>query len=195
MASADPTATDEALATQAGQGSVSAFEQLVLRYERRLFGFFLVRVQNRQTAEDLTQETFLRIFRHIRRFQPEHTFKTWIFTIAYRLTISHYRKGSAAGPEERERVDFRTPESLWMAEEMRKGIWTVVRESLTADQAAAVMLYYREEMSVRDIATSMAKSESNIKVLLHRARKQLAKVLGQSAGEESTLPATEALEI
>ena len=84
-------ATDEELAAQAAAGSRSAFEELVSRYSLRLFHFLRSCSRSDEDVEDLTQETFLRAYRNIGRYDPQRRFSTWLYTMAIRLSISRQR--------------------------------------------------------------------------------------------------------
>src|SRR5688572_11814714 len=89
--------SDESLVLRAQDGSMDAFEQMVARFEGRLFNFIARRLGSghRQTdAEDLTQETFLRAWRSVSEYRPHFRFSTWLFTIAARLVVDHQRHRS-----------------------------------------------------------------------------------------------------
>lgn len=77
--------TDEALVARARRGDSAAFERLVARYEGRLFNYIRRIVGNAPDAEDLFQETFLRVFRHMGRFRVSASFRPWVYRIATNL--------------------------------------------------------------------------------------------------------------
>ena len=81
----------EELARKAGEGSSACFSALVSRFAGRLFHYLQHKVGSAHDAEDLVQETFLRVLRHIDRYDPTRPFAPWLFTIATRLAISHHR--------------------------------------------------------------------------------------------------------
>ena len=83
--------SDEELASKIADGSRSLFEELVSRYSMRLFHFLRHRTPTDQDIEDLVQETFLKVFKSIDRFNPEWKFSTWLYTIASREAISRHR--------------------------------------------------------------------------------------------------------
>src|SRR5207248_2886131 len=72
------------LAARAGLGSIEAFEELAVRFEKRIYGFLWHHVGNAHDAQDLTQETFVRAWRAMHRFDPKRDFATWLFVIARR---------------------------------------------------------------------------------------------------------------
>src|SRR4029078_3017442 len=86
-------ATDEALMEQLSNGSHVAFEELVSRYESQVLTFCYAFMRNREAAEDIAQETFLRVFRNSKRYQPVAKFTTWLYKIAANLCINELKKG------------------------------------------------------------------------------------------------------
>src|SRR6266700_7659814 len=109
--------TDEALMLEFGQGSREAFEELFARYRQPLFGFFRRRLESRERAEDLTQETFLAVIRATSRYEPRALVRTYLYGIALKLVAAERRKFLASGisgqaaPEPR---SHDTPDSvLW----------------------------------------------------------------------------------
>ncbi len=84
------------LVTRAKAGSLPAFADLVARFEDRLFNFLVRRTGRIADAEDLTQETFVCAWEQIDRYDPRWQFSTWLFTIARRLTVTHYRRAEVA---------------------------------------------------------------------------------------------------
>src|SRR4030066_1738197 len=88
-------ATDEELAVRAVAGSRPSFEELVSKYSLRLFHFLRSRSGSDEDVEDLVQETFLKAYRNIGRYDPQRKFSTWLFTVAIRLSISRHRSQRA----------------------------------------------------------------------------------------------------
>ena len=84
--------TDEALMLEFGQGSREAFEELFARYRQPLFGFFRRRLESRERAEDLTQETFLAVIRATSRYEPRALVRTYLYGIALKLVAAERRK-------------------------------------------------------------------------------------------------------
>ncbi len=169
---------DEELAQRTAAGSTAAFEELVRRYGRRILGFVRQRSANPTEAEDLTQQTFIQAYQRIHQFNDQYRFKSWLFTIARNLTISHYRATSrrpeVPAMEQHEDTTTATPASQLAAAEGRNRLWQLARQHLSEDQFTALWMHYAEDMRTREIAEFMACSNSNVKVLLHRARKKLA---------------------
>ena len=178
MVDPDPiaTKTDEELAREARAGSRRSFEELAQRYKRRLFVYLRPRLGSDQDAEDMVQETFLKLFRNIRSYDPAFRFSTWLYTSANRLAISTYRKKRIASG----RLDVEAagaladPEAGTAVEAGSAGIWAAARD-LGGSQYRVLWLRYGEDMTIEDIAVSLGKSRLAVRLLLHRARKGLMK--------------------
>src|SRR6185436_17494139 len=79
------------IAARAAAGSIEAFEELAVRFEARIYSFLYRHIGNAHDAQDLTQETFVRAWRGIGRFDPTRDFATWLFVIARRAAGNHFR--------------------------------------------------------------------------------------------------------
>jgi RNA polymerase sigma-70 factor (ECF subfamily) len=174
LVAADRSVTDEDLARQTRAGSLAAFEELVARYETRVYRFLLSNTRNQADAADLTQTTFVTAFQRIHRFDPRRRFGTWLFTIGRRAMIDHFRRRKPVEPVSADTPsDDRDPAGLLADAEDGVMLWGRVRAALTADQFQATWLRYQEDLSVGDIARVMKKTTINVKVLLYRARQTL----------------------
>jgi len=171
--------TDEELAREARAGSLRSFEELALRYKRRLFVYFRPRLGSDQDAEDLVQETFLKLYRNIHNYDPALRFSTWLYTSANRLAISFYRrKKTAAGRLSPEVADDSADLAVRAAGETRsKGLWDAAR-TLSRNQYRVLWLRYGEDLTIEEIAASIGKSRLAVRLLLHRARTNLMKRQG-----------------
>ena len=181
MVDLDPTddKTDEELAREARAGSRPAFEELAFRYKRRLFVYLRPRLASDQDAEDMVQETFLKLYRNIDRYDPTYRFSTWLYTAATRLTISSYRKTRiAAGPLRAEEAGgVADPAAGPPAGTDTAGLWDSAR-ALAESQFRVLWLRYGEDMEVAEIARAVGKSRVAVSLLLHRARTNLMKRTG-----------------
>lgn len=86
-----PHLTDEDLIAAVGQKDYRAFEEIVRRYKNRLINFIFQIIGDREASEDLTQEAFVRVYRHAHRFREGATFSTWVYTIASNLAKNELR--------------------------------------------------------------------------------------------------------
>ena len=171
---------DEELARQARAGSFDAFEALVLRYEIRIYRFVLQRCGHETDAREITQDTFVRVFQALGRYDPRHPFASWLFTIARNKAIDHHRRkpeeSSETGPEQ---VDSEDPAELAARREDASSIWEIARRELSARQFEALWLRYAEEMPLSQVAKIQGMPQTYVKVSLFRARKTLARAWRQ----------------
>jgi RNA polymerase sigma-70 factor, ECF subfamily len=176
--------SDEELVRQTRAGSLASFEELVYRFEGRLYGFLLRCAGNETDARELTQTTLVTAFRSIHLFNPGNSFRTWLFTIGQRKFIDHCRARRPTVELETvpEPSDLEDPSSLLARREACHELWSRIRTLLGPDQFSALWLHYREEMSVKEIAAALRRTQTSVKVLLFRGRQALLKVPGLIRG-------------
>jgi RNA polymerase sigma-70 factor, ECF subfamily len=167
--------SDEALARQSQAGDLAAFEELVRRYENRIYSFIFQSCGRDADAREVTQDTFVRAFTAIAQFDPRRPFAAWLFTIARRKGIDCFRArlpdGGPAAPEE---VDADDPGELLARREEAQELWRRARAWLPDGQFQALWLRYAEDMDIEHIARVLGKTKTHVKVLLFRARHRLA---------------------
>ncbi len=184
---------DVRLMLEVRDGSAAAFEQLVARYQDRLVTVLNHLVGNRDQAEDLAQEVFLRVYRSRNRYEPSAKFATWLFTIANNTALNALRSRSRRREVHltaRDSGSFRgqpmdqmlqassgqMPARQFDKSELRSVV-RLALESLNERQRMAVLLNKFEGMSYADIAQTMELTPQAIKSLLARARVNLREVL------------------
>ncbi len=175
--------TDEELARDARAGSRRSFEELASRYKRRLFVYLRPRLGSDEDAEDMVQDTFLKIYRSIDRYDPAYRFSTWLYTSASRLAIDSFRKAALARDKSAASSgrDIPDPAAGYEVEAGATGVWDAAR-TLGADRYRVLWLRYGEDMTVEEIAAVLGRSRLAVRVLLHRARTSLVGRLGPNAG-------------
>ena len=161
------------------------FDDLLKENKDRIFNLLFRLTGDYHTAEDLFQETFLRAYRGLDRYEGRSATFTWLYSIALNVYKDHARKRKktyfAAGAIDP--GDFPAPESGADPEAalLRKEENAMLQEQLVALKPGLrvpVVLFYIEGMAVGRIAESTGKSEASIKTALHRARKKLQTALG-----------------
>jgi RNA polymerase sigma-70 factor, ECF subfamily len=173
-----PSRSDEELARQTQAGSLTAFEEIVYRYERRIYAFVSNSCRSSADAREVTQDTFVKAFQAIDQFDPRFAFASWLFTIARRKCIDLHRAAPPVPePDAPELAPQPDPaESLARAED-RQALWTLASRLLPEAQFQALWLRYAEDMTVAEIARVLRKTRTHVKVLLFRARQALARKL------------------
>lgn len=170
--------TPSQLARECQAGSRDAFASLVAQFQERIYNFFLKMTGRPHDAEDLTQETFIKAWQGIGRFDDRFSFATWLFTIARRTASNHFRsRHPTTEPEEAlELSDNSDPATMLAQDEERRELWRLA-QTLKPKQYQVLWLRYGEGFAVSEIARIMGLYPIHAKVLLHRGRAQLARLL------------------
>lgn len=179
----------EELARRSQRGCRESFAELVARFGNRLFQFLHYRTGNAQDAEDLVQDTFVKAYENIHRYRDSWKFSTWLFTIAARLAYSHFRRARSFRMVGQIESGGLEPAQMVAEQETRQSLWALARD-LSRNQYSALWLKYGQDMSIKEIAQVLRKSQVNVRVLLYRARINLAKKLRNAAVEDEVTDKT-----
>ncbi len=172
------TELDGALIRAAKGGCMESFERLVRRYEKRIVCYVQKRTGHTVDAEDVAQETFIKVWGALDRFEEGRAFKPWLFTIATREAISHARKAQRRGKlvdalrSEGTALDGIADDHL-EAIESAGAVWRVAEGCLNDADLSAMWLRYAEDMSHSDIAAVQGCTTVRVRVAMSRARKQV----------------------
>ncbi len=188
--------TDEELLAGSLKGERGDFRMLLERYEGELFNFLYHTTADRQTAEDLFQETFLQVFANIEKFRPGGRFRPWVYTIAANLARDEMRRrrrrrslslDSEVKPgEETKMVEMieaeeadpaaqaRTRETAAMAAEMLDALPENLRE--------VVVLYFYNDMKYTEISEALGLPMGTVKSRLYRAVREMAEAMKRRRG-------------
>ena len=185
-------AGDEALMAHVANGSHSAFEVLLYRYEGPLITFCYAFMKNRDSAEDLAQETFLRVYKSAGRYQPVAKFSTWLYKIAANLCINELKKGKLrqtlslddpAGPDpegtkiiERIAIAGDLPLTAVERREAHSMIGRAI-DHLPDDQRTTLIMVEYHGMTYQEIAEILGVTVSAVKMRVKRARENLRQSL------------------
>ncbi len=194
--------SDEHLMSQAAAGNFAAFQELIARFQSRVFGVAVRIVGQRQDAEDVTQQTFLSLIEHVESFRGESSVATWILRIAanHALKVLRKRRGlpTVAWAESTDEDSYSTlphpefiarwsasPETLVQQAEVREQIESALT---TLDEKYRIVFVLRdiEGLSVRETAKALELTEATVKVRLLRARLMMREQLTRAFGDEST---------
>jgi RNA polymerase sigma-70 factor (ECF subfamily) len=175
-----PSVYEEKWLKQALRGNEDAFARLVESYQGPVYNLCHRMLGDPVEAEDAAQETFLKAYRSLGRFDMDRKFINWILTIASNHCVDRLRrrKISLISFEELLPSTFMSdkasgPESSMMAQQEQDAIQVILKELSPKDRAAVVLKYWYE-MSYEEIAESLSLSVSAVKSRLHRARRELA---------------------
>ena len=177
------TVGEARIVAQALAGSQSAFEQIVRRYQRPIISLIYRMTGDRALAEDLAQETFVKAFRSLAAFDTTRRLSSWLFRIAHNTAIDAMRRARppqvpietvpTAGDAPDEPPDPVERQELGHALE-------AALDALRPDQRAAIVLRYENGLSFDEIGTILGVPEVTARSHVHRARKELARLLTAS---------------
>ena len=163
------------------------FEEVYQRQKHAVYGYLSYMTKDEDMAEDLAQETFLKVYLGLKGFKGDCSEKTWCLTIARNTFLSFARKKQPVLLEEgdMERLEAgyeRGPEEKLLEEEKAKLIREVL-SSLNADDRTIILLRDYEKMTYAEIARVTGLSETVVKVRLHRARLRYRSRYEQRGGD------------
>jgi RNA polymerase sigma-70 factor (ECF subfamily) len=176
-----PPPDETFLLARARQGDVSAFEDLVRRYERRVYATALRIVRAHDVADDVSQEAFVRAWKALDRFELGRPFAPWVCRIAANLAVNHVRSPRAREqglPEGHAETAGSGPDPLARvldAEAAR--VLDEAMATLPREQRAVLVLRAVEELSYDEIAQTLGVSPGTVMSRLFRARERLARAL------------------
>ena len=192
---------DESLVSKALQGDKSAFGLLVSRYEKRVFALVMEMVNHRQDAEDITQEVFVRVYFSLKNFRAESSFYTWLYRIAYNMTIDFKRRVArrpqdAVANSNREGEisnieplsNVQQPDDVIDSQERQTTIRAALSE-ISEEHRAVIILREVDGLSYDEISRVTGSARGTVMSRLYYARKHLQKVLrGLRSGVDSGNP-------
>lgn len=178
---------DQQIITEYLKGNEAAFSLLVGKYTQPIFSFIFQLVGNQAVAEDLTQECFVKVWKNLSRYNQTASVKTWIYIIARNTAYDYLKKKKEVtfsqfiddeGNNPLEAIDDENPlpdelmEKKDLAEQIEKKL-----QQLPANYRVLLLMHYREDFSLSEIALIFGKSYNTIKSQHHRALVSLRKIL------------------
>ena len=164
-------------------GDTACFACLLDKYSRQVYSLIFKVVRNREDAEELAQDVFVKVYRYLSSFKGDSSFSTWIYRIAYNTAISETRKKKHEFLAIEDAIINNVSEEE-VAEALGRSDTSVqmnkldaALEQLPPEERAVILLFYIKEKTIDDIADITGLSSSNVKVKLHRIRKKLFVIL------------------
>jgi len=181
------TASDEELAMDAQTGNLDAYDEIVRRYQERIWSFLYKFCPHQSELEDLVQDTFIKAYNNLHRWQPTGTFKSWLMRLAVNTGHDFYRKRRNE-PLTIAQKTHKDAESDPLEEHLEEEAHATqehpaaelverIMLELKPDDRVVVTLQYYEKMTLQEISEKMDWSLANTKMKSHRARKKLEKAL------------------
>jgi RNA polymerase sigma factor (sigma-70 family) len=174
------------------RGDQSAYAELVNHYKDYVFTLSLRFCKNREDAEEVAQDVFIKVYRSLADFKGGAKFSTWLYTITYHTSITFLRKRKMAIrsiDEENTFIQLVNQESSFSANQMeQKSRVNIVQQAigqLSVDDAQVITLFYTLEQSLEEIGKIMGLEINTVKVRLHRARQRLREKLERDYKREA----------
>ena len=185
--------SDQEVIEHARRGQQSAFRELIGRYERPVFSLIYRLVRDRERAEDLSQDTFIKVLNHLDRYDPSYKLSSWIFKIAHNTALDHLRRKEPetlsidGSPHARTAAETEattltpvssdeSPEDYTASRELGQEIEVAIGR-LRAEYRTAILLCHVEGRPYEEIAQIMEVPLGTVKTYIHRARNELRKQL------------------
>jgi len=179
-------ASDEDLMKSCSEGDMRAFELIVLRYKDAIFNFIYHFVADYHRAQDISQETFLRVLKNVDRYRSRNKFKTWLYRIAVNLCKNELRDRTRHKALSLDNVDldimnlsqdhYTSPDKAYEKEEIRRLVENAVN-SLPEDQRMIIIMREYQDLSYEEIASALNCSLGAVKSRIYRARQNIKKML------------------
>lgn len=170
----------------------SVFENLYTKYHHDVFQFLYYMVKNREQAEDLVQEVYIRVLKSYQRFEGKSSEKTWLFSIARNVAIDYFRKQKGWKQRIMEKFDWSIaqvkdehpiPEEIALQREELRLMYRCL-DQCTLDQKMVLILRYIQDLSILETAAALNWTESKVKTTQHRGLKSLKKYMEDFAEKE-----------
>ena len=177
----------------AQQGREAAFRELVARYERPVFSLVFRMVRDRETAEDLAQDAFIKVLNHIDKYSPEFKFSSWLFKIANNVAIDWMRRkrldtvsldgsphAASAAEVEATTFDVAARQESALDELEARELGTAIERAIATlrpEYRSCIMLRHVEGRSYEEIAQTLDLPLGTVKTYIHRARHELRRAL------------------
>ena len=172
------------------EGDSNSFGVLVERYQNMVFALALKMLKHREESEEVSQDTFIKAYKSLSRFNGESKFSTWLYRVAYNTCLDRIKMNSKFNNDVE--INDVTSNEIFQAENIfdsleNKERSVIVQEcmnKLPEDERIIMHLFYFEELSLKEIVDVVSLSEGNIKVKLFRARKKLVTIFKESVEPE-----------
>ena len=160
-------------------GDSDAFAFFYDKYVTRIYRFVLIKVSNKQVAEDLTQDIFLKTWQHLVDKRNVKSFQAFIFRVARNRVIDHYRQSN----KQELPLEY-VPEIIDMSDNIEKDLDKAIDkdkllqkiQQLKPTYQEVLLLRYLEDLSIDDIARVIQKDKNNVRVIIHRALNKLKQI-------------------
>ena len=155
-------------------GDKQAYTHIINTYKNALYATILRMTKNPQTAQDLLQEAFIKVYEQLGKYDQRGTFKSWLYRVAVNHCLDQFRKKRIQHEqvEDMHLVSDSTPEIVFLKKEKSRELERLV-STLPEDERLILLLRYANELSYGEISETLCISLANVRNKLHRAKKKL----------------------
>lgn len=172
------------------EGDSNSFGIIVERYQNMVFALALKMLKHREESEEVSQDTFIKVYKSLSKFNGESKFSTWIYRIAYNTCLDRIKKNSKFNNDVE--INDVTANEIFQTENVfdsleNKERSIIIKEcidKLPEEERVIIHLFYFEELSLKEIVEIVSMTEGNVKVKLFRARKKLFSIFKESVEPE-----------
>ena len=164
-------------------GDTNAFSVLVDRYKDLVFTLALRMLKNREEAEEVSQDTFIKVYKSLNKFKGDSKFSTWVYKVAYNTCLDRLKKNKKhfndIAIDEFNEHEIKVIDNALTAleqKEYNKAIQDCIA-LLPSEDGFLLTLYYFEDLSLDEISKTVGLTANNVKVKIFRSRKKLATIL------------------
>jgi RNA polymerase sigma factor (sigma-70 family) len=173
------------------KGDASAFAGLINKHKTMAYNIAYRITRNREDAEEVAQDAFVKVYHNLQQFRGESKFTTWLYKVIYNLGLSKIRKKSlsfASIDDENFYEEGQSDDAFLDADKLtvrdRKLFVNKALDNLDESESLLITLYYMNDLPVEEISDITGLSESNVKVKLFRARKKMQQHLNSLLKDE-----------
>ena len=185
------TNNDQKIINQILEGDTNAFSVLVDNYKDLVFTLAMRMVKNREEAEEVSQDTFIKVYKSLNKFKGNSKFSTWIYRVAYNTCLDRLKKikreYNVVAIDEFTEHQVKTLDNALnqMEEQEHKQKIQECLQLLPSDDSFLLTLYYFEDQSLEEISKVVGITANNVKVKLFRSRKKLTSILKEQLEPET----------
>jgi RNA polymerase sigma-70 factor (ECF subfamily) len=181
---------DQYYITKVINGDSNAFAYLVDNYKNMVYSLAYKMTRSKEEAEEVSQDTFIKAYKNLKNFKGDAKFSTWLYRIAYHTTLDNVKKNKKqhnnVAINELNYNQITSLETVLDSIERKERAKIMDRclSKLPEDERAIILMFYYDELSLKEILEVTRFSESNLKVKLHRARKRLLTIVKENVEPE-----------
>ena len=181
---------DQLYITKVINGDANAFAYLVDTYKNMVFSLAFKMTKNREEAEEISQDSFIKAYKNLKNFKGDSKFSTWLYRIVYHASLDAIKKNKNNNNTlEINEVTFNQIKSVdnileGIERKERSKIMNDCLLKLPEEERSIIWMFYYDELSLKEIIEVTQFSEANIKVKLHRARKKLLAIVEENVAPE-----------